>query len=68
MANMAGATAVCVPSEELGRATVFLCESIPEKIGRMFTAAQAASRPEDPMLEWYFGNLDQYLSASALLP
>lgn len=68
VANMAGATAVCVPSKELGRGTVFLCESVPDKIGRMLTLAQTAVGPEDFMLTWYFDNLDQYLDTGALLP
>lgn len=61
VANMAGATAACVPSGGLGTAKVFLCESDPVKIGGMLAAAKAASLPEDPMLSWYFSNLDQYL-------
>ena len=66
VANMAGATALCVPDEALGQGRVFLCQSQPEKIGMLLTAARKAARQEDNMLAWYFSKLDQYLKPGAL--
>lgn len=68
VANMAGATALCIPETALGCGRVLLCESVPEKIAAML--AEAASYPEhqDDLTEWYFGNLEQYLTAGAFMP
>lgn len=66
VANMVGATALCVPGPELGRARVLLCQSQPEKIGKLLSAAEAIAQPEDSMLAWYFSKLDQYLKPGAL--
>ncbi|MCI8474755.1 MAG: hypothetical protein HFF07_05400 [Oscillospiraceae bacterium] len=66
VANMVGATALCVPAPELGRGRVFLCQSQPEKIEKLLSSAGEAAQPEDPMLAWYFSKLDQYLKPGAL--
>ena len=66
VANMAGATALCVPDAALGRGRVFLCQSKPEKIAMLLSAAKNAAQNEDHMLAWYFSKLDQYLKPGAL--
>ncbi len=68
VANMAGATALCVPEKALGCGQVLLCQSVPEKIKKILRAAEALEPWKDDLVTWYFGNLDQYLQGGVLEP
>ena len=60
VANMAGATAVCIPAKELGCGWVLICESNPEKIDLMLEQAKKMVISPDKLTRKYFGNLDMY--------
>lgn len=59
-ANMADATSVCIPAEELGCAYVLLCESKSEKLNAMLLAARELVKGQDPLVCRYFLNKDNY--------
>lgn len=60
VANMCGMTALCVPSGELGRCTVFLSTGNAEDIINMFARAEEIMVPPSPLVERYFLNLNMY--------
>lgn len=60
IANMVGATAVCIPQKDFAQGTLFLCESKSEKICKMLNVAEKYITEQDPLIERYFGNMDQY--------
>lgn len=60
VANMAGATALCIPDGGLASGYVLMCQSEPEKIRRLFQAARRFPVVKDQLLERYFRNMDAY--------
>jgi len=68
VANMAGATAMCVPERGLGCGQLLLCQSVPGKIRKLLRAAEGMDEWKDDLIAWYFGNLDQYLVSVAFVP
>lgn len=60
VANMCGLAAMAVPSRELGRCTVFLCDSNPEDITAVFARAEDICVPRSALTERYFMNPDMY--------
>lgn len=60
VANMAGATALCIPDSSLASGWVLMCESEPEKIRRLFEVAGRFPAVKDELLERYFRNMDAY--------
>ena len=68
VANMAGATAMCVPERGLGCGQLLLCQSVPGKIRKLLRAAEGMDEWKDDLIAWYFGNLDQYLVSGAFVP
>ena len=61
VANMVGATSVCIPTKELGFGLVLICESNPGKINMMLKHAKKLVTSVDELTSKYFGNLDMYL-------
>lgn len=59
-ANMAGATALCIPDGGLASGYVLMCQSEPEKIRRLFMAARRFPAVKDELVERYFRNIDAY--------
>lgn len=60
VANMAGATALTVPTRDFASAYVLLCESSLGKIQAMLAFAEKLAEPQDELLQRYFGNFDHY--------
>lgn len=60
VANIAKATALVLPQEGLGMATLLLCEDKEEKIQRLLRVGLMISEAKDPLIERYFGNLNNY--------
>lgn len=60
VANMCGLAAMAVPSKELGRCTVFLCDSNPEDIRAVFARAEDICVSRSALTERYFMNPDMY--------
>lgn len=60
VANMAGATALCVPDTALGSGFVLLCESKPSKIAALLATAQRLCTPTDQLTRRYFDQLSCY--------
>lgn len=58
--NMCGKSALTVPSSELGRCTVLICESKKEDIEAMFRKARLLVCKRSQLIERYFMNLDMY--------
>lgn len=54
VANIAGATAICLPQKGLGMATLIMCESIPDKISKLLRLASIVEDVKDPLIERYF--------------
>ena len=66
VANMVGATALCIPDNAFASGYVLLCESKKEKIDKMFSIAEDFPKVEDELIERYFRNMDAYFSYGAL--
>ncbi len=58
--NTAGATALAVPDEGLGCATLLICESKTEKVGKLLKAAEYIPHIKDELIERYFLNIESY--------
>lgn len=65
VANMAGATALCIPDTALASGFVLLCESKPDKIKKLLQFAEAFAEIKDELLERYFRNVDAYFPYGA---
>ncbi len=65
-ANMAGATALCIPDGGLASGYVLMCQSEPEKIRRLFGIARRFPAVKDELLERYFRNMDAYFPYGVL--
>ncbi|MCI9147885.1 MAG: hypothetical protein HFG73_06415 [Hungatella sp.] len=66
VANMAGATALCIPDGGLASGYVLMCRSKPENIRRLFEIARRFPAADDELLERYFRNLDAYFPMGVL--
>lgn len=60
VANMCGVSALTVPGKELGRCTVYLCDSNPTDIMAVLDQAERTSASRSSLTERYFMNLDMY--------
>ncbi len=58
--NMINATALSIPTSNLGVATVLICESKPEKIAIMLDYAERFIQKNSALIEQYFLDLDKY--------
>ena len=56
VANMVGATAISIPTNELGVSYLGICESIPSKIAVMLEKMEKLVIPQDELIERYFRN------------
>ena len=66
VANMVGATALCIPDTALASGYVLMCETKVEKIEKMFQVAEEFPKSEDELIERYFRNADAYFTYGAL--
>ena len=60
VANMVGATALAIPSNELSSGYVLFCKSDLASIRKMLSIAPKYCQKEDEMTKKYFGNIDMY--------
>lgn len=58
--NIAGATAMCLPQQGLGMATLLMCESKEEKVARLLKLMEYIPDVRDELIERYFLNIDNY--------
>ncbi len=58
--NTAGATALAIPTGELGCATLLICESKEKKVRRLLKAAEYFEDIHDELIERYFLNAGSY--------
>lgn len=56
VANMVGATAISIPTNELGVSYLGICESVPSKISSMLENMEMLVIPQDELIERYFRN------------
>lgn len=61
-ANIAKATALVLPQEGLGMATLLMCEDREEKIEKLLRVGLMMNDVRDPLIERYFGNLNNYFT------
>lgn len=61
-ANMADASAVCIPTEDLGCAYVLICESESDKIASMLQYAERLVPTEDRLISRFFRSYETYVS------
>ena len=54
VANMVGATAISIPTNELGVSYLGICESVPSKIQFMIGKMEQLVIPQDELIERYF--------------
>lgn len=66
VANMVGATVLCIPDTALASGYVIMCETKIEKIEKMFQIAERFPKAEDELLERYFRNADAYFTYGAM--
>ena len=60
VANMVGATAISIPTDELGVSYLGICESIPSKIAVMIGKMEKLVIPQDELIESYFRNSETW--------
>ena len=60
--NMANATAICIPKQELAQAYLLISESKPEKIAKLLSVAKELVSEKDELVERYFRDLDLYFT------
>lgn len=65
-ANMAGATALCIPDTALASGYVLLCESKREKIEKLFGISKLFQKEKDELIERYFRTIDTYFKHGVL--
>ncbi|MDO5329586.1 MAG: hypothetical protein Q4E88_05790 [Coriobacteriia bacterium] len=58
--NMAGATAICIPTKKHAVSNVLICESDPDKISVMLGYAKTLIVEPDELTQRYFSNIDMY--------
>ncbi len=58
--NTAGATAMCIPTRELGCAVLLMCESTEEKTRKLLKAAEHIEDVRDELIERYFLDIGSY--------
>ena len=58
--NMVSASALTIPTRELGCSILLMCESKPEKIARMLKLMEYIEDVHDELIERYFLDLDNY--------
>ncbi len=60
--NIAGATALCIPQKGLGKSTLLICESKPEKIAKLLRLAHYVPITKDELIERYFLDYSSYFN------
>ena len=60
--NIAGATALCLPSNGLGMSTFLICESKPEKIAKLLKLVDYVPIVQDELIERYFLDYSSYFN------
>ena len=60
VANMVGATAISISTDELGVSYLGICESIPSKIAVMIGKMEKLVIPQDELIESYFRNSETW--------
>ncbi len=60
VANMCGVSALAIPEEDLGCCTLLLCDSNPQDIMNMLKAAENYVKPQNALIDRYFGNFQMY--------
>ncbi len=60
--NIAGATALCIPQKGLGKSTLLICESKPEKIAKLLKLAHYVPIAKDELIERYFLDYSSYFN------
>ncbi len=60
--NIAGATALCLPSKGLGMSTLLMCESKPEKISKLLRLVDYLEIAKDELIERYFLDYSSYFN------
>ncbi len=60
--NIAGATALCIPQKGLGKSTLLICESKPEKIAKLLKLAHYVPTAKDELIERYFLDYSSYFN------
>ena len=60
--NLAGATALAIPTKDLGVATLLMCESTEDKISKLLSVAAEFTEVHDELTERYFLNLENYFN------
>ena len=60
VANMVGATAISIPTDELGISYLGVCESTPSKIAVMIEKMEKLVIPQDELIESYFRNSETW--------
>ena len=60
--NIANATALCLPSKELGVATLLICESKREKIAKLLGLMNKIEDVHDTLIERYFLDYESYFN------
>jgi len=58
--NTALATAMCIPQKQLGMATLLICQSNKDKIGKLLNVASKLEDVHDELIERYFLDLNNY--------
>ena len=60
--NTAKATALCIPTGELGCATLLICQSSKDKVSKLLKAAEYIPDVKDELIERYFLDIDSYFN------
>lgn len=58
--NMVNATALVIPTNELSRGIVLICESKKDKIDKLFAISNEIVQKEDPLFNKYFSSFENY--------
>ena len=65
--NIANATALCIPQKELGVSILLMCDSVEDKIAKLLKIAEKFEVVKDPLIERYFGDLNNYFSKGYII-
>ena len=60
--NMVEATAISIPKSQFASAYTLICQSSPNKIGKMIDFAENLIAPENQLIDKYFRSFDHYFS------
>ena len=63
---MVEATAVSIPKSQFASSYTLICQSSPNKIGKMIDFAENLIAPENQLIDKYFRSFDHYFSEGFL--